>query len=743
MRILLVDDNPDDRVMVKMVLNESLRSVEYLEALDRDEFEDILTSGEFDLVITDYQLKWASGLDVVKRVKELYPEKPVLMFTGTGSEEVAVEAMKSGLDDYILKSPKHFKRLPAAVKGVLQKTALAIKAKEAEHRYKDLFDRLPVCVYRSTIDGRIVEMNPSGLKIFGCLNFDDIKEYNLKSLYVHPEKRDHLVAELNRKGFVTDFKTEMKRIDGSTFHAEIHATLKRDINGNPRYVDGILDDITDHVEAEKEKTRLYNILSTLFEHLPVGVFFIDSDHTLAHATPLAAEYLAYLEGLKPGDTITALQGKPIEEYIISPPGIIWNEVSRKSGAMERIFEIGGRRVTADGRVLGIVFIIRDVTEERKTEEKLLAQERLAAVGQLAAGIAHDFNNILTGIIGYAEMLMSEEGLPYYVKKRIDIILQSGIRAANMVKQILDFSRKSVSEEAVFDLVSFMREFVRFAARVVPETIKIEFSTQLDRCKVCADPAKMQQVFTNLVVNAKDAMPEGGKIHITVRKEYLEHPPLPDMSPGRWVVIDFTDTGSGIPHECLPHIFEPFYTTKPVGHGTGLGLSQVYGIITQHGGFIDVRSEVGKGTVFTIYLPETDAEVSTKPAKHHPYPMGQGEILLIVEDNEEVRNFLTTLLGELQYRTVSVTNGVEALDVFRQKSDEIALILTDLVMPEMGGMEFCNRVREIRPDVKVIAVSGYPLMPDDQRHMLQCFDRIVTKPFEIKDIAVVIRELLQS
>ncbi|NOY64031.1 MAG: response regulator, partial [Nitrospirae bacterium] len=214
MKVLLIDDNPDDRVMVKMELNEVLRAVEYVEVIDENEFALALDRGDFDLVITDFQIKWASGLDILRRVKERYPEKPVLMFTGTGNEEVAVEAMKSGLDDYILKSPKHFKRLPAAVKTVLQKAALAIKAREAEHKYKDLFERLPVCVYRSTVDGDIIEMNPSGLKIFGCINLDDIRQYNFKSLYVHPEDRKQLLNALIQKGFVTDFKTEMKRIDG-------------------------------------------------------------------------------------------------------------------------------------------------------------------------------------------------------------------------------------------------------------------------------------------------------------------------------------------------------------------------------------------------------------------------------------------------------------------------------------------------------------------------------------------------
>ncbi|NOY64290.1 MAG: response regulator [Nitrospirae bacterium] len=366
-----------------------------------------------------------------------------------------------------------------------------------------------------------------------------------------------------------------------------------------------------------------------------------------------------------------------------------------------------------------------------------------AVGQLAAGIAHDFNNILTGIIGYAEMLMAEEELPYYIKKRIDMILQSGLRAANMVKQILDFSRKSVSEEAVFDLTSFLKEFLRFAQRVIPENIRIDFSTELEQCRIKADPAKIQQVFTNLVVNAKDAMPDGGNIHITLRKEYIENPSFAEMAPGDWIVIEFTDRGCGIPSDILPHIFEPFFTTKPVGHGTGLGLPQVYGIIRQHGGFIDVRSMVGCGTTFTIFLPFTAEDITATKEKPLSCPQGRGEMILIVEDNEEVRSFLVTFLTELQYRTISVSNGLEALDVYKQKKSEISLILTDLVMPEMSGLEFCKKIKQLHPDAKIIAISGYPLMSDDQKYMLECFDRIVNKPFEIKDMAVVISELLHS
>ncbi len=742
-RILLVDDDPDDRLMVKRELSQHLEDAEFEEIRDSEEFQEVLHNNLLNLVITDYQLRWSTGLDVLKEIKNRYPDVPVIMFTGTGSEEVAVEAMKAGLDDYVLKSPKHFKRLGVAVLAVLKKEEYARRARESEARYRDLFNRLPVCIYRSTIEGEFVEVNPAGLKMLGCKSPEDIRCLNIKELYVDATERDALIERLNRDGVVTDFRTRLKRIDGIPFFAEIHATIKKDNKGMPLYVEGIMDDITPLVKAEEERLQLFQILSTLFEHLPEGVFLLDKDGNLVHINPLAERYIEEIEGTLPGKRIKSIHGRAIEEYLVSPPNFIWHEIQVK-GPEERIFQIGGRRIVADSKFTGMVFLIRDVTEERKMEERIQIQERLAAVGQLAAGIAHDFNNILTGIIGYAEMLEADESLPYAVRRKLEVILRSGQRAATMIKQILDFTRKSVSEMTVFDLVGFMKEFMRFVTRVIPENIKVHIETEQETCHIRADPAKMQQVFTNLAVNSRDAMPDGGTVTITIQSREVKEPPLLDMKPGEWVVVTFKDTGPGIPSEVLPHIFEPFFTTKGMGVGTGLGLSQVYGIIRQHGGFIDVKSDVGVGTSFIIYLPACKDEAAVMmERKPGVLPEGHGETILVVEDDENVRGLVLSLFSELNYRIISVHNGKEALEVFNARASDIDMVITDLVMPEMGGMELCQKLKEIDPDVKIVALSGYPLLQEDETLMKECFDKWIQKPFNVKDLAETVSLLLNS
>jgi signal transduction histidine kinase/ActR/RegA family two-component response regulator len=488
----------------------------------------------------------------------------------------------------------------------------------------------------------------------------------------------------------------------------------------------------------QQKEKQLELLHSVTEGMPEGVFLLDEEDRVVFSNHVGVEYLTTLSGAAVGDTLKQMADRPVRELLVSPPQILWHEVET-GGPHARVFEVAGRPM--DGR--GVVFVIRNVTEERALRENMQTQERLAAVGQLAAGIAHDFNNILTVITGYAELLLDSD-LPLKAREEVAVIQQSGERATALIQQVLDFSRKTVGELKSLDLMLFVKEFLKFIRRTIPENIHIRFDAEPGEYKVKADLTKMQQVLVNLAVNARDAMPGGGQLRFRLyRPEHVETPSLTDSPAGEWVALEVKDTGTGIPANILPHVFEPFFTTKDVGKGTGLGLSQVYGIIKQHGGHTEVRTEAGKSATFVIYLPAVkEALEGVTGERDVAVPQGRGETILIVEDEEAVRDLVQRVLVNLGYEVATANNGKEALEMFEGHGGEIGLIITDLVMPEIGGVELAKMLNERQPGVKIIALSSYPVA-DTEGLLRAGIIEFIKKPFQIQTLAQAVRRALEQ
>jgi signal transduction histidine kinase/ActR/RegA family two-component response regulator len=358
-----------------------------------------------------------------------------------------------------------------------------------------------------------------------------------------------------------------------------------------------------------------------------------------------------------------------------------------------------------------VLVLDDVTEAREVQLRAQLQDRLAAIGQLAAGIAHDFNNLLAVIVLHAEMGLLQPEVSPRLRDYMDTILKQAVRAGDLVQQVLDFSRRAVLERRPLRLGPFVAEQVRLLARTLPESIAVCFADEEVDYTVSADPTRLQQVIVNLALNARDAMPDGGDLCLTLEQVVVDgadESPLPELGPGIWVRLCVKDTGTGIPSHVLPHIFEPFYTTKaPLG--TGLGLAQVHGIVKQHEGEIDVISEEGAGTTFALYLPAIEA-VATEPAPlaDEDLPLGHGETVLVVEDDAAVRMALVASLEQLEYVPIEAKNGREALSILQRRMEEFDLVLSDLIMPEMGGQALQQALREQAIALPIIFLSGHPM-----------------------------------
>jgi len=495
--------------------------------------------------------------------------------------------------------------------------------------------------------------------------------------------------------------------------------------------------------AQEQARQVRQVMDTV----PEGVLLLDARARIVQANPVAEEYLVTLVGrdiIPLREPLTRLGNRPLAELLTSPPTRgLWHEVK----ADGRTFEVIARPIENGPEPEHWVLVINDVTQEREIRAQLYQQERLAAVGQLAAGIAHDFNNIMATIVLYAQMAAQSQALSKRDRERMAIINQQAWHAARLIQQILDFSRRAVLECRPLDLLPLLKEQVKLLERTLPEHIEIVLDYGRDEYTINADPTRMQQMITNLAVNARDAMLHGGVLHLKLERSAVERgrpAPQPGVEAGEWVRLTVSDTGTGILPDALPHIFEPFFTTKDPGQGSGLGLAQVHGIVGQHGGHIGVETQVGAGTTFTIYLPALVEHPAAQLVLDVPgAPQGQGETVLVVEDGAAVRAALVASLEEWNYRVLEAVNGREALALMEERGEQIALVVSDVVMPEIGGIALFHALREKGWQTPVILLTGHPMGDELDELRAQGLSAWLTKPPSIEQLAWALGEALRG
>ncbi len=442
-------------------------------------------------------------------------------------------------------------------------------------------------------------------------------------------------------------------------------------------------------------------------------------------------------------------GAAMKQALSDPTATVSVEYrSKHKDGSWRIIESIGRSIPNQSPDGFIVVNSRDMTEGRKLETQLRQSQKMEGIGQLAGGVAHDFNNILAVIQMQADLLRSRGNLSEEQSELADEIGNSTQRAAALTRQLLLFSRKETAQMQDLDMNNTVNNMTKMLRRVIGAEVQVQFKFAMETLFVNADAGMLDQVLMNLVVNARDAMPGGGKVIIeTSGMEFdeLSVANSPQARTGSFVCLCVSDTGTGIPPEILPKIFEPFFTTKEVGKGTGLGLATVFGIVQQHQGWVNVYSEVGQGTVFRIYLPRI-AKAAELQKERPVFNTARGgkETILIVEDDATLRAALCKMLWQLGYQVLDAGNGLEAILIWKQKRDEIQLLLTDLVMPGgMNGKELGTRLLKEKPELKVIYSSGYSSEVVGKDFPLREGDNFLTKPFQALKLANAIRENLDK
>ncbi len=414
------------------------------------------------------------------------------------------------------------------------------------------------------------------------------------------------------------------------------------------------------------------------------------------------------------------------------------EAIRKDGSRVPI-EVSSRLIYENGVPVAVQGSARDITERKRAEEDLRASQlqlqqsqKLEAIGQLAGGVAHDFNNMLTAIIGYTDLSLRRVGLENPIRRNLEETKKAAERAASLVRQLLAFSRKQILEPKVLDLNDVVKDMHKMLTRLIGENIKLATRLETDLGSVKADPCQVEQIIVNLVVNARDAMPRGGRVTIETANVALDVQTASkhvSVKPGEYVMLTVSDTGIGMAQETQARIFEPFFTTKEVGKGTGLGLSTVYGIVKQSGGNIWVYSEQGLGTVFKVYLPRIDDATAKTNAKQEETNTPRGtETILLVEDEDVVRGLARKILMQAGYSVLDAKSGDEAIRLCHAHAGPIDLLLTDVVMPEISGKEVADRLLELRPSIRVLFMSGYTDEAIVQHGVLDANVKFIQKPF---------------
>ena len=476
--------------------------------------------------------------------------------------------------------------------------------------------------------------------------------------------------------------------------------------------------------------------------VPDGVLLLDEHYKIVLVNPAARTYLSLLTAAQVGHTLTHLGRHPLDQLLTSPPVGSWHTIKVEN----RQFETIARPLTSGPSGTGWVMVLRDVTEQRMAQQQLQQQERLAAIGQLAAGIAHDFNNLMAVIILYSQLVSRSPGLTERDQERLKTINKQADHAVRMIQQILDFSRRSVLERQTLDLRPLLKEQVQLLQRTLPEHIEIVWQSESEEYLVEADPTRIQQAVMNLAVNARDAMPDGGQL--SLRLDHLlitgkQSVPVQGMTRGNWVRLTIVDTGIGIASEHLDHLFEPFFTTKLPDKGTGLGLAQVHGIVAQHGGHITVTSQLAVGTTVTIYLPA----LLTKPdltsgEDELALPQGHGELILVVEDDSTLRVALKDYLQMWGYQVLEAANGQEGLLVVQQQRERVSLIVSDVVMPRMGGINLFRALQQQGTHIPIIFLTGHPL-DEEMMAVLRAegLQAWLPKPPDLGQLAQVIASVL--
>jgi len=636
--------------------------------------------------------------------------------------------------------------------------------RESEEKFRLTFESVPDAVTISSMeDGLYLYVNDGFCRITGYAKEEAVGKTAFElGLYVNPADRERLLANLQDKGMVEAFEVQFRMKDERVVDALLSGRIFR--YGEEDCLIAVTKDITQFKEAQAKIRESEKRYGDLFNSVSDLIYTHDLEGRFLSANRAMTEILGYEPDDFIGRKVTDIMKPELRPLFFTE----YLEVIKKQGHYEGVtayftkddrkiyIEYRNRLITPGEGEPYITGIGRNVTERilaereiKKLNKQMLQAQKMEAVGTLAGGIAHDFNNLLQGILGYTQILLLSRDESDPDTTRLEEIEKATQRARELTQQLLAFSRKVETKPRPVDLNQEVEQVRKLLERTIPKMITMELHLEERLDVIHADPAQLEQVMMNLGVNARDAMPDGGRLvfeteNLTLDEEYCET--HLGARPGRYVLLSISDTGHGMNRETLEHIFEPFFTTKEVGKGTGLGLAMVYGIIKSHGGYIMCYSEPGEGTTFKIYLPVREGDQpapETETKSVAAMPEGGSETILLVDDEGILRDIGKTILEQFGYTVLLAPDGETALEVYRENLEDISLVILDLIMPGMGGKRCLEEILKQDPQAKVVIASGYSINGRPKEALDRGARAFVKKPYEVTQMLREVRKVLDQ
>ena len=766
--MLLVEHDQDQAALLIALLGDAtdeLFSVEHVERLGKG--LDRLVRGGIDAIILDLFLPDSRGLDTLAKVHSHSPTVPIVVLIGLQDRQVARQAIREGAQDYLVKGNLlDTDRLSRAIRYAIERMRSENALRKSEERFELLA--------RATNDG-VWDWDLLTGQMWWKVGVHSFLGYPPYFVGNDPTWRHDRIHEDDRERIATGIRTvidggghfwldEYRYLcaDGSYAWVFDRGYVIHDEAGKPIRMIGALMDITDRKRAEEALRETNETLRTLVQSSPLGIAVTDANLKLRIWNPAAERILGWKshevlgrplppvlapdEGEEPvgGLTKRVVLGEAVTEVEL--------RCKRRDGIPVHLNLSMAPLCDAQGEFSGTMAVVANATERKlaekqraELEEQLRQSQKMEAVGRLAGGIAHDFNNLLTAISGYGSLLRNRFDGNDPCRAHVEEILKSANLAASLTRQLLAFSRRQVLQPRVLDLNEVLGGMETLLRRLIGEHLELTTVTDDALGRVLADQSQIEQVIMNLAVNARDAMPKGGKLLLQTRNVNLDETYTHRhgrIRAGPHVLLTVTDTGTGMDEEIQSHLFEPFFTTKEIGKGTGLGLATVYGIVKQSDGDIWVYSEPGHGSTFKIYLPRVE-EALEQPSRTSPRaePRKGSETVLLVEDSEFVRRLLRELLGQCGYKVLEASQGHEALRLSNEYEGRIDLLLTDMVMPRMSGRELAAQLAPQRPTMKVLYMSGYTEEAITRHGVLDPGTAFLEKPFTPETLARKLRQIL--
>jgi PAS domain S-box-containing protein len=797
LKVLAIDDDRDNLTALKAVLVDALPGCTVVTAVSAAAGLELARAEDPDVILLDVVMPGMDGIEICRVLKadERLRATPVLFLTAPRSDrESRLKALEAGAEGFLSKpweeseliaqiramakiklanrllrsereelSAQVGERTRALERELAERWRAEEALRESEVRYRALFENSPDAILLTVPDGRVLSANPAACRMFGRTE-EEICSLGRAGLTDEGDPRLLELLEQRARTGRASGELTFNRKNGSTFPGELSSVVFRDPSGALR-TSMIIHDITERKRAEEILRRSERSLAEAerIGHTGSWEYDVASDTAawsenmfrifdVDPATPRELVFRSFVANLvHPDDRARVLA---VFQDALAGRGAYDLEyrVVKRDGSVRDIHALAETERDARGSAVRMIGVVEDITERKRAaaerlrlEDQLRQSQKVEAIGRLAGGVAHDFNNLTAIVLGYGEMLLDQLAPEDSRRKCAEQIVAAGQRSAALTRQLLAFSRKQVLQPEVLDLNALIGNLEKMLGRLIGEDVELALGLAAHLGRVKADPGQIEQVVTNIVLNARDAMPTGGKLTIETANVELDASYALDhesVVPGTYVALALTDTGCGMDTATMARLFEPFFTTKPRGKGTGLGLATVYGIVKQSGGYIYAYSEPGRGTTVKIYLPRFDGEADAKPAEHGATtPQGRGERVLLVEDEVSLLQLCETTLAGLGYRVAAAASGAEARFLVEERGFEPDLVVTDVIMPGMSGAELVERLRRNRPGIKALFMSGYPDDAIARHGVLESGTPFIQKPFTARSLALMVRQAL--